>query len=261
MILQVVGLQFSYNSHPVLRDVGFTLKKGVFLAVLGINGAGKSTLLKCINGILRPQEGTVFVRGIATSRMGREEISRHLGYVPQRSPDEEGLTAFDMILLGRRPHIRWFHSREDTQVVENVLRAMGIEHLALCPVNKLSGGEAQKVMIARALAQEPEVLLLDEPTSSLDLRSQLEVMTLLTETVRNRRISLVAAMHDLTMALRFADHLLMLKDGSVHAFVRRDEITAEMIASVYGVRVLLGETDGYPFVIPIEDSPNGGNPT
>jgi iron complex transport system ATP-binding protein len=257
VILRVAGLQFSYNSHPVLRDIEFTLEKGQFLAVLGINGAGKSTLLKCINGILSPQEGTISIRGISTRRMGRQEIARHFGYVPQRAPDEEGLTVFDMILLGRRPHISWLRSRKDTEKVQDVLSAMGIEHLALCRVNKLSGGEAQKVMIARALAQEPEVLLLDEPTSSLDLKSQLDVMNLLTETVRNRGISLVAAMHDLTMALRFADLFLMLKDGRIHSFVRRDGMTPEMIASVYGVRVLLGETDGYPFVIPVQDRPLG----
>jgi iron complex transport system ATP-binding protein len=253
VILHIAGLRFSYNSHPVIRDVGFTLKKGETLAVLGTNGAGKSTLLKCIDGILKPQRGTVLLGGVDTKQMEGRAVARRLGYVPQRHLEEEGLNTFDAVLLGRKPHMHWSYSPRDLQIVEEVLTAMGIGHLALRPLISLSGGEAQKVMIARALAQEPEVLLLDEPTSSLDLRSQLDVMNLLIETVRNRRISLVVAMHDLAMALRFADLFLFLKHGSVHAAVSRAGITAEMIASVYGVRVLLGEMDGYPFVIPIEE--------
>ncbi len=252
MILTVAGLQFRYNGHRILQGIEFTVDKGQIVAVLGVNGAGKSTLLKCLNGILKPQGGSVFVEGVETRHLGRDCVARSLAYVPQRYSEEEGVSVFDAVLLGRKPHAKWSYSDTDMRIVDDVLHVMGLEHLALRTVNNLSGGEAQKVMIARALAQEPKVLLLDEPTSNLDLKSQLEVMTFLLSAVRDRDISLVVAMHDVAMALRFADLFLFLKDGSIHAAVGKKEITSEMIGSMYGVPVLLGEMDGYPFVIPLE---------
>lgn len=254
MILTIAGLQFRYNGCAVLDNIGFKVEKGQIVAVLGVNGAGKSTLLKCIDGILKPKGGAVLVEGEDMRRMGRERVARRLAYVPQRYTEEEGLSVFDAVLLGRKPHARWSYSESDMQVVEGVLQTIGIEHLALRAANKLSGGEAQKVMIARALAQEPDVLLLDEPTSSLDLKNQIEVISLLGSTVRSRGIAVLAAMHDISMAMRFADLFLFLKDGRIHAAVAKKDVTPETIASVYGVKVLLGEADGYPFVIPLESS-------
>jgi iron complex transport system ATP-binding protein len=249
MILRVHGLEFSYNSHPVLRDICFEMHRGSVLGVLGVNGAGKSTLVKCINRILKPKKGTVLVEEQDIQSMKGPEIARRMGYVPQRPADDQ-LTVFDTVLLGRRPHIEWSPGRRDLEVVERIIKLMRLEHLALRPVSRVSGGEAQKVVLARALAQEPDLLLLDEPTSNLDLRNQLEVMNLVRHAVISENLSAVVSVHDINLALRFADRFLLLKDTSIHAICDRSGLTADVIRQVYDVDVILGQLNGYPVVIP-----------
>jgi len=253
MILSVSGVEFAYNSHPVLDGVTFTLARGQILGVLGVNGAGKSTLLKCLNGILRTRRGTVLLNGEDLTALSGDAIARAIGYVPQRYGDEP-LTVFDAVLLGRRPHIRWAATRRDLEVVEGVLDLMRLSDFALRPVNELSGGEAQKVMIARALAQEPELLLLDEPLSNLDLGNQMEVIRLLTAAVRQRALTAILSLHDVNAALRFADRFLLLKEGRVHALATRESLSAAIIEEVYGVRVLLQEIQGHPVMVPLEST-------
>jgi len=251
MILQIGSVQFRYPSRPVLQGVSFQLERGRILGILGVNGAGKSTLIKCLNRILQPQKGTIFLDGKNLLRMKRNEIARHMGYVPQKSGDEP-LTVFDTVLLGRKPYIQWSATEKDMKVVEKILHLMGLADFALRPVNQLSGGEAQKVMVARALAQEPEVLLLDEPLSNLDLKNQLEVMGLIRQAVREQKVTAILSVHDLNVALRFADLFLLLKDGQVHTFADKKAITPEVIHEVYGVRVILEEIRGYPVLITID---------
>lgn len=253
MMFSVNGVRFSYPGRPVLRGVTFGIEAGRIVAVLGVNGAGKSTLLKCLNRILRPEQGSVILNGKDLLRMKRREIARRLGYVPQKSGGES-LTVFDSVLLGRKPFIGWAARESDFQAVERVLRLMDLEDFALRPVRELSGGEAQKVVIARALAQEPEVLLLDEPVSNLDLKNQLEVMDLVARTVTERGLSAILAIHDLNLALRFADFFLFLKDGRVHTFADRAAVTPAVIDEVYGVRVILREIDGFPVMIALNGS-------
>jgi iron complex transport system ATP-binding protein len=250
MILSVNEISFRYNSRPVLRDVTFELPTGQILGVLGVNGAGKSTLLKCINRVLRPNRGAVLLDGVDMLRLGRGEIATRIGYVPQKHTDEL-VTVFDAVLLGRKPHIKWAATDRDLHIVERALRLMGLENLALRAVSTLSGGEAQKVVIARALAQEPKVLLLDEPTSSLDLRNQLEVMNLVATVVNTEGVSAVVAIHDLNLALRFVDRFLILKDGAIHAMGLKEALTSEVIEEVYGVHTLLRVVDGHPVIIPL----------
>ena len=250
MILTVQGIHFSYNSSTILKDVSFEVNRGQILGVLGVNGAGKSTLLKCLNRILRPQLGTVLLSETEILSLKRNEIARKVGYVPQRY-DQEYLTVFDAVLLGRKPHIKWGPTNHDISIVENVLRLMGLTEHSLRPVKTLSGGQAQKVIIARALAQEPDVLLLDEPTSNLDVRNQLEVMGLVTEAVRHRGVCAMMAIHDLNLALRFTDTVLFLKHGEVHAIENRDSITPEVIQEVYGVTALIEEVAGHSVVVPL----------
>jgi len=251
MILSVSDVHFSYNSRPVLDDVTFHLEKGHILCILGVNGAGKSTLLKCLNRILKIQRGVVFLNGEDIRCLRGDEIARGIGYVPQRYGDEP-LTVYDAVLLGRKPHIRWAAGRRDMEIVEDILRLMQLEAFALRPVNQLSGGEAQKVMIARALAQEPEILLLDEPLSNLDLKNQLEVMRLLGQAVRQRGLSAILSVHDLNLALRFADLFLLLKNGRVHTFAGGEAISPEVIEDVYGVPVILQEVQGYPVMVALD---------
>lgn len=250
MIVNVAGVKFQYNSHAVLEGVSFNLESGRILAVLGVNGAGKSTLLKCMNKVLRPAAGTVLVDERDIETMRGTEVAKLVGYVPQRHGEEQ-LTVFDTVLLGRRPYIKWAATANDYRVVERVLTAMKLESFALRRVSELSGGEAQKVVIARALAQEPRLLLLDEPTSNLDLKNQMEVMSIVANAVTEHGISAVIAVHDLNLALRFADAFLVLKDGRVHTLADRSGLTADVIRDVYGVRAVVSEVEGYPVVVPV----------
>ncbi|MDQ7785194.1 MAG: ABC transporter ATP-binding protein [Desulfomonilaceae bacterium] len=249
MILKVADVEFSYNSHPVLQDVNFTVPRGSVVGVLGVNGAGKSTLLKCINRILKPNRGCVLIEDRDLSAMSRSEIATRIGYVPQRHGGDQ-LTVFDTVLLGRRPYIEWSAAKKDLEIVSRIIRVMRLEEMALRPVSQLSGGEAQKVVLARALAQEPDILLLDEPTSSLDLKNQLEVMGLIHGAVKNQGLAAIVTLHDLNLALRFADRFLFLKNGTIHSCCGRDGLCPETIRDVYDVDVIMAEMQGRSIVIP-----------
>lgn len=251
MKLTVAHIQFSYNSHPVLSDINFALDRGELMCVMGVNGAGKSTLLKCLNRILKPHSGSVLVDGQDLLPMAQTRVARRMGYVPQHHA-QTSLTVFQAVLMGRRPHIRWSMGRRDHEVAEKTLEQMDMAGLAMRPLTCLSGGELQKVAIARALAQSPQVLLLDEPTSNLDLKNQLEVMRLIRRVVKTRSLSAVIAIHDLNMATRFADRFLFLKDGRIQAAASKEEITPEMIREVYGVEVLLKQFEGHTIVVPLK---------
>ncbi|MBE3571866.1 MAG: ABC transporter ATP-binding protein [Moorella humiferrea] len=249
MIIEVDGVEFSYNGHPVLRNVKFSVAPGEFLAVLGNNGAGKSTLIKCLNKILQPRRGTVLIDKENVLQLHRQEVARKIGYVPQRSEGGR-VTVFDAVLLGRKPHIKWDVSADDLNIVERVLALLNLKGLALRYIDELSGGELQKVVIARALAQEPRVLLLDEPTSNLDLRNQLEVLQIVKKVVREQALAAVVVMHDLNLALRFADKFLFLKDYTVFACGGMEIMTPENIAGVYGIPVTIAKVQNIPVVVP-----------
>jgi len=251
MNLKVAGIEFAYNHAPVLDGISFNLGKGEILGVLGVNGAGKSTLLKCLNRILKPQAGSILLNGDDLRKMGSSEIAGHFGYVPQKYPDES-LTVFDAVLLGRKPYMKWSASTRDLLIVEDILRRLGLEHLAQRPANSLSGGELQKVIIARALAQEPEILLLDEPTSNLDLKNQLQVIHIITKAVHEYGMSAIVSIHDINLALRFVDHFLMLKAGMVHSLFPKAMLTSADIEEVYGVKVIISQVNENKVVIPVD---------
>lgn len=253
MNLTVSRLRFSYNHRPILSEISFCLPRGRILGVLGVNGAGKSTLLKCINRLLRPKGGLVTLGGKDVARMRGDEIARHFGYVPQRETGEP-LTVFDTVLLGRRPHHKGAPTTRDLGRVEDILQRLSLGPMAHRPTDRLSGGEFQKVLLARALVQEPEVLLLDEPTSSLDLKGQVQVMKLVAEIAREREMAVVVSLHDLNLAYRFSDDLLLIRDGTVHTFSHKRAVTSRDIEEVYGVPVILREIDGQRIVIPQETS-------
>ena len=251
MKLKVTDIHFSYNSHPVLSDVTFSLDRGQVMCVLGVNGAGKSTLLKCLNRVLKPHRGSVLVDGENLLGMDQNSVARRMGYVPQHHRETRLLTVFEAVLMGRKPHIRWSITGGDYALVEKIVRQIGIEHLSMRPVSDLSGGEVQKVVIARALAQSPEILLLDEPTNNLDLKNQLEVMGLIRRIVETQGLSAVVAIHDLNTALRFADSLLFLKNQRIYAVSTRDKLTSEMIRHVYGIEVTMEKVGGYTVIVPL----------
>ena len=175
MILTVQGIQFTYPGRSVLESISFSVERGEFLAVLGTNGTGKTTLLKCINRILKPAAGTVLVGKDSVSTLSRNALSKKVGYVEQQRTGSRA-TVFNAVLLGRKPYIEWDITQKDMEIASQALETLGLSEYALRFLDELSGGELQKVIIARALAQEPELLLMDEPTSSLDLKNQLEVL-------------------------------------------------------------------------------------
>jgi iron complex transport system ATP-binding protein len=249
-MLNATNIKFAYNGRPVLSDISFSLGQGQIMGVLGVNGAGKSTLLKCLNRILTPQNGSVRMNGEELLLMNRNHVARRMAYVPQHH-EKTMLTVFETVLMGRKPHIRWALEAADLLLVEDIIEQIGIAHLAMRPVSELSGGEVQKVIIARALAQSPQILLLDEPTSNLDMKNQLEVMGLIRRIVDTRQLSAIVAIHDLNTAVRFADRFLFLKKGQIHAVADKEDVTPEMIRQVYDVEVMLTELQGQTVVVPL----------
>ncbi|ABR54406.1 ABC transporter related [Methanococcus vannielii SB] len=251
MIVSVDDVEFKYKSIQILKDVKFEVKSGEIVSILGINGAGKTTLMKCINKILAPKKGTILIENSDLSKINRHDLAKKVGYVPQRS-NGNFMTVFDSLLLGRRPHIKWEVSKKDIEITENVLKLLDLEKYALRNTNELSGGELQKVIIGRALVQEPQIILLDEPTNNLDLKNQLEVMKILKEVSKKNNITSIIVMHDINLSLRYCDKFLMLKDGSVFAEGGKEIITSKNIMEVYGVNTQVHEFNGHLTIIPEE---------
>lgn len=250
MILSVEDLTFLYRNREVLDEIAFTIDMGEVVAILGPNGVGKTTLLKCLNRILSPNSGIVNLDGEDLAHLNLMDIARRVGYVPQRV--ETGrLTAFDAVLLGRRPHIGWDVTEHDLRIVDAAFHRLSMDELRLFYIDEMSGGELQKVAIARALVQEPRVLLLDEPTSSLDLKNQVEILSTIVQIVRQHTIAAVMTMHDLNQALRYADRFIFLKDGKVYCHGDRTVVTPEVIGDVYGVPVEVVTYRGFPLVVPV----------
>lgn len=250
MILDVQDTCFSYQCRAVLEQISFSVQPGELLAILGPNGVGKTTLLKCINAMHRPDDGAILVEGADVLRLSPPEIALSVGYVAQRS-EAARLTVFDAVLMGRKPHIRWRVSEEDLKIVDAALKRLDLNALSLRHLDNLSGGELQKVAIARALVQEPKLLLLDEPTSALDLKNQMDILTMIRRVVDEHRIGAVMTMHDLNTALRFANAYLFLKDGRVYDVGRVEHISSEMIEAVYGLPVEIHSINGHPTVVPM----------
>lgn len=256
MIVDTRHLHFAYKESAILEEIDFQVRPGELLAILGPNGVGKTTLLKCLNGIHRASAGAVMVEGVDVLRMRPIDIATRIGYVAQKS-ETARLTVFDAVLMGRKPHIRWRTSNHDLAIVEAAVRHLHLEDKSLRFIDQLSGGELQKVCIARALVQEPKLLLLDEPTSALDLKNQIDIMRLLRRVVDEHGIGAVMTMHDLNKAMRYADSVLMLKDGKVFSHLETSRVTAAMIESVYGLAVEIHNINGHPLVVPQESGQNG----
>ena len=210
MNLTISELSYAYSGRTVLDHVSFETRGGEVCALLGANGAGKSTLVRCVNGLLKPQFGSVLWNGQETGRLTIRQRARIYGYVPQSLPAGNGLSVMETVLSGRLAHMGAGTSAEDLDKATQVLEEFHLRELAFRPFHQLSGGERQRVLIARAMAQEPEVLLLDEPTSNLDLRYQYEVMELLRFVSRVKGIAVVAVIHDLNLALDYVDRAVLL---------------------------------------------------
>jgi len=250
--LKVKDVEFSYASVPVLKDVCIELAASEMLGVVGPNGAGKSTLIRCIDRILQPRKGSILLDGRDINEMRLMELAKKMGYIPQSTSQVFPATVFDTVLMGRRPHIGWRSSEKDTEIALEMMKMLNIEKFAMRDINELSGGQQQKVFIARALTQEPDVLLLDEPTSNLDIKHQLEVMDIIKNIVREKGLSAIMAIHDLNLASRYADRIIMLNGGTiVDAGSPSAILTSENIKHVYGVEAIVRNEAGKPYIVPI----------
>ena len=235
-MLQVSDLAFGYGAQRIFSGISLELPKGQMVCIAGPNGTGKTTLVKCIAGIFRPQTGCVTIDGVDTRQIERKRLAGLLGYVPQNVSSRFPATVFEMVLAGRRPHMGWRPSKKDLEITAAKIQQLQLEHLAMRDMTSLSGGQAQKVMLARALAQETPYLLLDEPTSNLDVRHQLDILETISQLVRNKGLGVLVIIHDLNLAARYCDSIVMLHQGGVFCAGKPETvITAQTMADVYGV--------------------------
>ena len=248
-MLNVENLSFHYRSGPeILRQISFSLEEGQFLAILGNNGAGKSTMLKCFNQILRVKGGHVWMDGEDLLTMTHREVARRVAFVSQTIPSTQ-MTVHDVVMLGRRPYMQWGFTEEDHRIVHQAMDRLNLSAMRGRFLNELSGGERQKVMLARALAQQPKVLLLDEPTSSLDIRNQYQVLDIVRDICRPSSITAVMVIHDLNLALRFCDRFLLLKDGRVYRSGDSSILDRQALRDVYGVDAHVVTVEGKSVVL------------
>lgn len=236
MQIKIDNISFSYTGFKALKHISFEVSTGDMLAIIGQNGSGKSTLLKCLNRILRINEGKISIENIPLKDFSPRQLSRTIAYIPQSEETVSGTSVFDTVLLGRKPYIIGKPSTADMELVARLLTRLELESVAMRHLNTLSGGQQQRVYIARALAQQPSILLLDEPIANLDINHQMKVMKLLQQLAREG-MTIVITIHDINMAARFCNKALMLKQGKVFASGLQSVYTPENIENLYDIQV------------------------
>lgn len=249
-MLNVQNLTYRYGkrSPMVLQGVDLTLKQGEIGIVLGKNGSGKTTLFKTILGIQKPLGGSVQFEGTDLLKLSKTERARRIAYVPQDIRFGE-LTVFDSILMGRISFFGLKAGREDYEVVERIMAEMGLTEFAQRNVEHLSGGERQKIAIARAMAQEPKLMIFDEPTGNLDIANEQLIIEEAKKLAREKNISILSSLHDLNQAMHFGDRFFFMKDGVVKYACTKQEITESIIRDIYGISVKIVEIDNQRVII------------
>jgi iron complex transport system ATP-binding protein len=253
MTIQLTCVEVRFGAKTVVDCLGLTLQPGQWTCVIGPNGAGKSSLLGAVAGTV-PALGAIAFDGVDVATMKPRLRARTLAFVPQKPLLPDGMTVHDYVLLGRNPFIAPFgvESATDLLAVDAVLGRLDLRDFTRRSLETLSGGEMQRVVLARALAQEAPVLLLDEPTSALDLGHGVQVLELVDELRRERGLTVLSAMHDLSLAAQFADELVLLDHGQVVATgAPADVLTAEVLSQVYGAEIEVIATDHGPLVVPL----------
>jgi iron complex transport system ATP-binding protein len=254
--LAAEGVSLAYDGHVVVGDLDLQLTEGSFTAIVGPNGCGKSTLLRALGRLMRPTSGQVLLDGRAIARTPTRDVAKVLGLLPQAPVAPEGLTVADLVARGRHPHQTWLRqwSRDDEAVVAEALAWTDMADLAGRPVDELSGGQRQRAWISMALAQGTDLLLLDEPTTYLDLSHQIDVLELVGRLHAERGRTVVVVLHDLNLAARYAKRLVAMKDGALVASGSPDEVLTErLLADVFDLeaRILPDPVTGTPMVVPV----------
>lgn len=249
-MIEVRDLHYAFGAKEVLKGVSFSAQKGEFVAILGNNGTGKSTLMLCLNKIREPKAGTVTVNEQNVLTLPRKACAKLMSYVAQKAELSDA-TVYDTVMLGRLPYMNWQTTPHDHALCEAVIEKLNLESLKMRAVSTLSGGEQQKVMLARALVQEPEVLLLDEPTSSLDIKNAHEMLSEVRTLCKEASLTVLMVIHDLNLALRYCDKFLFLKDGEVYRFGDKSVITEGVLEAVYGIPTRLITVDGETMIAPV----------
>ena len=250
-ILEMVDVSFRYGAQDVVTEVSFSLSPGHFLGILGANGSGKSTLMRLAAGLLRPASGTVRLAGRDLARCSRMEVGRQLALLPQEAALPTAFTGREIVGMGRTPHLGWLNAegRRDRAVVQRALTLVGAAHYADRRIEELSGGERRRLLFAQVLAQEPDVLLLDEPTVHLDLTHQLAVLNTVRYLQRTADLAVLGIFHEINLAIEYCDELVFIRDGRVIARGRPETIvTSELMRAIYGID------------LPIVTHPGSGRP-
>lgn len=255
-MINIKDITFSYGKRDILKDISFDIEENKCIAILGNNGAGKSTLIKCLNRIIPVKQGAVLVEGSDVFSMSRNDVARNIAYVAQKT-ETSRVTVYDAILVGRKPYIKWDITSEDRRIVDEIIDHMNLEDFSLRYIDELSGGELQKVMLARALVQQPKFLLLDEPTSNLDPKNQYELMKRVRHVAKEHGISVAVVIHDLNLALRYCDKFLFIKDSKIFSYGGHETMTAEIISDVYKLKSEVIDHNGIKMVVPLPDEPYG----
>ena len=252
MKVELESVSVAYEKKFIFEDFSASLEGPGLIGIIGENGSGKSTLIKTIAGIFSPRSGTVRFDGADLYGISSEERARMVGYVPQQGMLDKTAVVYDYIMLGRKPYFLWREREEDHAVVQELLRELDIEHFSFRLTGELSGGEQQKVVLARTLAQQTPVLLLDEPTNHLDIRYQIELFELLHRKIKEQGIVAIMAIHDLHLALRYTDRLILLKAGELLAAGTPESVvTEEHVARGFGMEARIVKADGHRFVLPV----------
>jgi iron complex transport system ATP-binding protein len=242
--IDVKEISFRYAAQWVIEDLSFHVEGGEFWGIIGPNGSGKTTLLKILYGLISPQRGRVIIDGAELRYMKRSDIAKKIGVVPQETQISFPFTSFEVVLMGRSPYLGrlQFEGRDDFEMAERAMRLTDTLHFSKRPVNELSGGERQRIFIARALAQEPEIILLDEPTSNLDISHQVEFYDLISRLNREKELTILTVSHDINLASEYCRKIILLDGGRIFKMGSPREVVAEeSIRQVYGSRVLVDE--------------------
>lgn len=258
-ILSVENLYFRYNTAEItLSDINFGIQKGDFLGIIGPNSCGKSTLLNCISRVLVPDDGKIYLNQVALSKWNSKQVAQFLAVVPQDTTISFDFSNFDVVMMGRSPFLGRFQleGAEDYDIVEQAMALTDTWHLRKKSVNAISGGERQRVILARALAQKPQLLLLDEPTSHLDINHQMELLDLLLELNETTNLTIIWVSHDLNLAAEYCEKLLLMENGKVFRLGSPNEvIQSHIIRKVYGANVVISENPvtGSPMITPLPE--------